>query len=114
MASVGQPSGVTTTGFLTDVPVLAVAKPPTAAPHQIQETVPVGHRCVEDVRVDQLPIGLDNRQASCAVVRIGPAHDSDSRFTTMASWVVREMMTTASWSGSGFSSRCGTHGGTKM
>lgn len=37
---------------------------------------------------------------------------SDSRLTTMASWVVREMTTTASSSADGFSSRCGTNGGT--
>ena len=37
---------------------------------------------------------------------------SPSRFTTMASCVVRAMTTTASVSGSGFSSRWGTNGGT--
>ncbi len=36
------------------------------------------------------------------------------RLTTIASWVLRAMTTTASSPGSGFSSRCGTNGGTKM
>ena len=35
------------------------------------------------------------------------------RLTTMASWLLRAMTTTAS-SAPGFSSRCGTYGGTKM
>ena len=39
-------------------------------------------------------------------------HCRSGRLTTMASWVLRAMTTTASTSGSGFSSRCGTHGGT--
>jgi hypothetical protein len=34
------------------------------------------------------------------------------RFTTIPSWVERARTTTASSSGEGFSSRCGTHGGT--
>jgi hypothetical protein len=42
------------------------------------------------------------------------AQFSSWRFTTIASWVVRAMTTIASVSGSGFSSRCGTNGGTKM
>jgi hypothetical protein len=37
---------------------------------------------------------------------------SASRLTTIASSVVREITTMASVSGSGFSSRCGTYGGT--
>ena len=45
-------------------------------------------------------------QASCAPARrLG-------RFTTIASWVVRAITTTASSAGSGFSSRCGANGGT--
>jgi hypothetical protein len=42
----------------------------------------------------------------------GPIQVRSARLTTMASWVVRAMTTIASPSGSGFSSRCGTHGGT--
>ena len=33
--------------------------------------------------------------------------------TTMPSWVLRAITTTASSSPAGFSSRCGTYGGTK-
>lgn len=36
----------------------------------------------------------------------------DCRFTTTGSWVLRAITTTASSSGSGFSSRCATYGGT--
>ena len=39
---------------------------------------------------------------------------SSGRLTTIASWVERAITTTASLCGSGFSSRCGTYGGTKM
>lgn len=38
---------------------------------------------------------------------------SSGRFTTIASWLLRAMTTTASVSGEGFSSRCRAHGGTK-
>ena len=46
---------------------------------------------------------------SCA-----PRTNNPGRLTTIASWVLRAITTTASDAGSGFSSRCGTNGGTKM
>ena len=39
---------------------------------------------------------------------------SAGRSTTIASWVLRAITTSAGLSGSGFSSRCGKYGGTKM
>ena len=42
----------------------------------------------------------------------GPVNHSEGTWTTMASWVDRAITTTASVSGEGFSSRCGTWGGT--
>lgn len=53
--------------------------------------------------------GLFRRQVSSA----GSAY-SPGRLTTIASWVLRAMTTTASSERSGFSSRWGTNGGTKM
>jgi hypothetical protein len=42
-----------------------------------------------------------------------PGRQSAGTLTTMASWVDRAITTTASVSGDGFSSRCGTCGGTQ-
>ena len=52
------------------------------------------------------PAGSPSRGRSTADHRL-------SRLTTMPSWLLRAMTTTAS-SPAGFSSRCGTYGGTKM
>jgi len=64
-----------------------------------------------------LPEGPAAQQPECPTVqgvdRSTCAQSRRSRLTTIASWVVRAMTTTASVPGSGFSSRCGTNGGTK-
>jgi len=43
----------------------------------------------------------------------GLSDHSSGTLTTIASWVERAITTTASVSGDGFSSRCGTRGGTQ-
>lgn len=54
----------------------------------------------------------EQRTAGHGVVSGSVSGVSEGRFTTIPSCVLREMTTTAGTSGSGFSSRCGTHGGT--
>ena len=65
-------------------------------------------------------LDVDGEEPVETRIETGPGVDGStcaqsrrSRLTTIASWVVRAMTTTASVPGSGFSSRCGTNGGTK-
>lgn len=71
-------------------------------------------RAVRSVLELEGPVDLNSPHPPTPQASPAPSTYSPGRFTTIASCVLRAITTTASSAGSGFSSRCGTNGGTKM
>lgn len=79
-----------------------------ASPHYVDYRAKVTELLAQPIKVDVL-FAIDE----AADYERGSGYSSD-RLTTMASWLVRAITTSAGVLASGFSSRCGTYGGTKM